>query len=232
ATERSLHITGPFAHNVPNDRQNLVLRAAELFTGTHGARITLEKNLPAAAGIGGGSADAAAALHLLSALWQLPMPDNAALLTLGADVPVCVSGTAMRMTDVGGCLEPISIPSFHAVLINPLIGLSTLGSFRGLKNKGNEPLGKVPGTQNVDEWLEYLAQQRNDLCAPATKIVGEIRGILDALDASAGCALARMSGSGASCFGLYRSQELAENAAQSIRTENPNWWVQPVKLAP
>jgi 4-diphosphocytidyl-2-C-methyl-D-erythritol kinase len=230
ASELSLQVTGQMATDVPLGAGNLILQAAALFASAKGAAITLEKNLPVASGIGGGSADAAAVLHLLSALWQMPMPDEKALLTLGADVPVCVTGVAARMRGIGEDIIPIALPQFHAVLVNPGIEVSTPKVFSALKTKDNQPLAEIPTDGDASQWLTFLCQQRNDLQTPASGFVPAIGEALSLLHQSKGCELARMSGSGATCFGVFTSDKLAAQAAEEISATHPDWWVEQTLL--
>jgi 4-diphosphocytidyl-2-C-methyl-D-erythritol kinase len=227
----TLSISGPFAPGVPGGTGNLVLQAAQTFGADKGAAVTLEKNLPPASGIGGGSADAAAALHVLADLWSLPLPGPAQLLALGADVPVCVAGHPTRMSGIGDVLHPVSsMPQFPAVLVNPGLPVATPDVFRALSQKQNPPLAEMPDQPDPAAWLTWLAGQRNDLQAPACQLVPEIRAVLDALCAMPTCTLARMSGSGGTCFGLFQTAEQAASAAQNLSRNNPDWWVQACTL--
>jgi 4-diphosphocytidyl-2-C-methyl-D-erythritol kinase len=230
ASELSLTVTGPMAADVPKGSDNLILRAAGLFGADKGAAISLEKNLPVASGIGGGSTDAAAALHLLSSLWDMPLPDPKALLALGADVPVCVIGNSARMRGIGEEVTRIATPQIPAVLVNPCVVLSTPAVFKALKKKDNSPLADSSFDGTVSQWMYYLMQQRNDLQEPAHNLVPEIGECICVLTESAGCGLARMSGSGASCFGLYETTDQAQLAARQISANYPNWWVKAMHL--
>ena len=224
----SLSIEGPMSAGVPQDRRNLVVRAAELLddhTG-RGAALHLTKHLPAAAGIGGGSADAAATLKALSAHWGLPLPDDAAV--LGADVPVCLHDLPQRMTGVGEMLVPAGpLPSCWIVLVNPGKPLSTPEVFAGLRTKLNPPMEQVPAFSDFDAFITWLQHQRNDLEEPARRILPEIDTCLAALGDSA---LTRMSGSGATCFGLYDSEASAQRAADCIAADHPDWWTAAARM--
>lgn len=224
----SLTVTGPRAAGVPTDERNLVLKAAALFDTGQGAAITLDKHLPAAAGIGGGSSDAAAALRGLSQLWNLPLPDAPAVLSLGADVPVCLSPRALRMRGVGEeILAGPRLPEqMGLLLVNPGIEVSTPAVFKALARKDNPPLPHPPGWASAAAMAHWLRDQRNDLESPARRLAPVIRQALDAIAATEGCLLARMSGSGATCFGLYDSRAEAEAAAGLIAPAAPHWWVQ------
>lgn len=224
AQRLTLEVTGPMAAGVPTGAANLILRAARLFGPDKGARITLEKHLPHAAGIGGGSADAAAALRGLSRLWGLPLPAPEALLSLGADVPVCLSPAPQIMSGIGERLTPApALPACHAVLVNPRVAVPTGPVFAGLARKENAPL-EAPDWQGFTGFVTWLARQRNDLEPPARAFAPAIGQALDALTGE-DVPLARMSGSGATCFGLCETQAQADAAAGRIAAQNPGWWV-------
>jgi 4-diphosphocytidyl-2-C-methyl-D-erythritol kinase len=216
-----LRVTGPMSEGVPSDGRNLVLKAAALM-GVQ-ADITLEKHLPAAAGIGGGSADAAAVLHALSRLTGRTVPD--AGLSLGADVPVCLAGRAAVMRGIGEVVDPVSVPIMSAVLVNPGVEVPTGAVFNALARKDNPPMEPMSSRSDLIPWL---IRQRNDLEAPACAVQPVIQTVLEALRGCDGCLLARMSGSGATCFGLYSDPTAAKRAAEALR--RPGWWVRAVAL--
>ncbi|WP_425439729.1 4-(cytidine 5'-diphospho)-2-C-methyl-D-erythritol kinase [Planktotalea arctica] len=221
ADHLSLSVEGPLASGVPTDERNLVWKAAELFGHDSGAHISLTKNLPNAAGIGGGSADAAASLLALAELWDVPLPEN--VLDLGADVPVCLAPMALRMHGIGEKLSLVpALPPLWAVLVNPGVALETPPVFNALTVKENPEMECVPDLQSAAEFAGWCALQRNDLQAPAIGLVPVIQDVLNALAPSL---LARMSGSGATCFGLCASAEDAEILANFIRANHPDWWV-------
>lgn len=223
ADDLSLDVTGPFALGIPTDGANLVMRAARLLHPGKGARITLEKNLPPASGIGGGSSDAAATIRALSRLWNEPMPSVAALVRLGADVPVCMSPYLTRMQGIGEVLEPISPPpAWPVVLVNPLVEVPTPAVFGALANKNNAAMPDMPEGNGLLDWLRA---QRNDLQAPAVSLKPVINDVLTALEQGEGCVMARMSGSGASCFAIMHDTTSCEALAGKIRLAHPNWWV-------
>ncbi len=226
ATETSLSVTGRFARGVPTGPDNLVLRAAALLGAT--ARITLEKNLPAAAGIGGGSADAAATLGALSDLYDMPLPDRQRVLTLGADVPVCLMGGQVRMQGIGDELAPITPErmSWPTVLVNPGVSVPTPEVFRRLATKANLPMPDEMLEHIYNEFPDWLGHQRNDLEAPAIAIAPVIRDVLDALRAEPGCRIARMSGSGATCFAIFDEDDQAAEAVEVLRHAHPDWWAE------
>ncbi|MCP5086935.1 MAG: 4-(cytidine 5'-diphospho)-2-C-methyl-D-erythritol kinase [Rhodobacteraceae bacterium] len=223
----SLTIDGPFADGLSGQDDNLILRAARCFQAPTGCAIHLRKNLPIASGIGGGSADAAAALHGLVEHWQLPMRDGPAQLSLGADVPVCVQGQAVRMQGIGEDLLPLpGWPDLPAVLVNPGVAVSTPKVFSALKSKRNPGLsGPLVGLPSQKETVAWLSQNRNDLEPAAIACAPTIGSVLDALRFN-GAELARMSGSGATCFGLYATEAAAQSAAVELQAVHPKWWVQ------
>lgn len=223
----SLEIIGPFASDLDVSDDNLVLQAARLYSDCcQGAAITLTKNLPVASGIGGGSADAAATLRAISQLTGAPLPDDTGL-SLGADVPVCLQEKTCRMQGIGDIITPISrLQKFHAVLACPKTGVATAGVFSTLKNKNNTPVADIQSGQDV---YDFLTQQRNDLEKPSKEQNADINTCLSELSHT-GASLARMSGSGATCFGLYTSDTQAEHAATMLVENYPDWWVKPCVL--
>lgn len=223
-----LRITGPQAGALPVSDDNLVLRAARLMGGQ--AAITLEKALPVASGIGGGSADAAATLRALVRLGRA-LPDAAQVLTLGADVPVCLRGEAVRMQGVGEVLSPVpELPEAWLVLVNPGVGVATPQVFRGLACKDNPPMPDLPPLPSAAALAAFLGQMRNDMEAPALALAPVIGTVKSALAAQPGCLLARMSGSGATCFGLFADSAAASAAAQAVQAAQPGWWVAPARM--
>ncbi|MBN2907526.1 MAG: 4-(cytidine 5'-diphospho)-2-C-methyl-D-erythritol kinase [Rhodobacteraceae bacterium] len=227
ADDLTLTVTGPRAEGVPTDGRNLVLRAAALFGAGRGAAITLDKHLPAAAGIGGGSSDAAAALRGLAGLWGVALPDADRVLTLGADVPVCLAPRALRMRGVGEEItEGPDLPPMGLVLVNPGVEVPTPVVFKALTRKDNPAMPHPPGWSTAAVMAHWLTAQRNDLEGPARAAAPVIGDVLDAISATPGCLLARMSGSGATCFGIYDTRAEAETAAAAIRTTAPTWWVE------
>lgn len=228
----SLTVTGPRAAGVPADRRNLIWRAAELFEQGSGAAITLDKRLPHAGGIGGGSADAAAALRGLSALWQVPMPDDHAVVSLGADVPVCLFGRPARMSGIGERLAALPpLPPLWIVLVNPGVEVPTGAVFKALATPDNPPLPDIPavGWPDAAALAAWLGGTRNDLEAPARALAPAIDAVLAALRAQPGCLMARMSGSGGTCFGLFAQQDAATRAKQALAAA-PGWWVDAAPL--
>jgi 4-diphosphocytidyl-2-C-methyl-D-erythritol kinase len=237
--ELSLKTMGPLAQACGDTSDNLVLKAAMLLA----ARVpdlkvgafTLDKVLPVAAGIGGGSADAAAALRLLSRLNNLALDDPRLLevaLETGADVPVCLLSHACDMTGVGEQLLPLNLPKIPTVLVNPRVPVATRDVFEALGLRNGELL--VGATDVIEspawpedgasiaDWVSELALVPNDLEAPAMRIQPAISDVLSALSATKGALLSRMSGSGATCFALYGKASEAQRAAEKIRKDQPN----------
>jgi 4-diphosphocytidyl-2-C-methyl-D-erythritol kinase len=223
----SLAIGGPFAGALAGEGDNLVLRAAGALAAARGvcpaARLVLEKNLPVASGIGGGSADAAAALRLLARLWGVAPADTALAAALGADVPVCLAGRAARMGGVGDVLSSAPVmPACGLVLVNPGIGVSTPLIFAARSGDFSAPARLPLGWTEFAAFAADLERLGNDLEAPALRLCPSIGTSLAALRAQPGCALARMSGSGATCFGLFANAAAADVAASALR--RPGWW--------
>lgn len=226
----SLGVTGPFAAGLAGEADNLVLRAARLLAQAggvrEGARLTLRKELPVASGIGGGSADAAAALRVLARLWRLDVPaaEMAALaLRLGADVPVCLARRPARMSGIGDVLASLpDVPACGLVLVNPGVAVATRDVFRGRTQGFSGPLELPARWPDAASLVAALATTGNDLEVPAIALVPAIADVMAALRERA-CLLARMSGSGATCFGLFASAGDAQTAA--ARLARPGWWV-------
>jgi 4-diphosphocytidyl-2-C-methyl-D-erythritol kinase len=240
--ELSLKTMGPLAQACGEASDNLVLKAAMLLAARApdlkvGA-FTLDKVLPVAAGIGGGSADAAAALRLLARLNNLALDDPRLLevaLETGADVPVCLASHACDMTGVGETLMPLNLPIIPCVLVNPCVPVATKDVFEALGLRNGELLVGAtdvlratdwpePGA-SVEDWVEALAASSNDLEEPATRIQPAIGKVVAALSTTNGAWLVRMSGSGATCFAIYENTADAGRAAEKIRLDHPGWWV-------
>lgn len=229
----SLAVEGPLGGGVPAGPENLVLRAADLLRRAVrrpdlGARIELNKVLPAAAGLGGGSSDAAAALRTLNALWNLELPLEALRdlgVRLGADVPVCVGRGPAMMSGIGEVLEfAPALPPFWMVLVNPSVPVATGAVFAGVR--GFTPPAPVPnGPMDLPSLIRWLSERGNDLEQPARALAPAVGDALASLRNAPGCWLARMSGSGATCFGLFAQARTAETAAASIARSAPHWWV-------
>lgn len=238
ARDLTLKVMGPFAPGVPLDDDNSVLRAAHALRAaggvTQGAAITLTKRLPHAAGLGSGSADAAAALRVLADLWniRLPDPQDPLVLELGADVPACLAGPGpLRMRGIGEDLSPAPpIPGCAMVLVNPRVEVPTHAVFRGLAEKTNPPLAPEPDWNTRDGFLDWLALQRNDLGPPAAELAPEIIRALTLLERTPGIVHVVMSGSGATCVGLTSDMGTAQRAARSIQVSEMGWWVAPAPI--
>ncbi|RGP38145.1 4-(cytidine 5'-diphospho)-2-C-methyl-D-erythritol kinase [Pseudotabrizicola alkalilacus] len=225
----SLQIAGPQAAELPVQDDNLVLRAARVMGMT--AAITLDKQLPVASGIGGGSADAAATLRALARLGQKPLPADRDVLALGADVPVCLHGRAVRMQGVGEVLTPVPpLPEAWLVLVNPRVAVATPEVFQGMTYKANAPMPEVPRLPSVTALAAFLHAMRNDMEASALALAPVIGAVRLALRAQPGCLLARMSGSGATCFGVFGDGPTARTAAREITAAYPGWWVAPARM--
>lgn len=218
----TLQVTGPMAAGVPTDTRNLVLAASALMRVP--AAFTLDKHLPAAAGIGGGSADAAAALRLLARLAGRALPVQPEM--LGADVPVCLVLRAVRMRGVGEALDPLPLPALPCLLVNPRVAVPTGAVFSALTRKENPAMPvRIPPLATPRAAAAWLAQQRNDLQAPAIGIQPVIGTVLATLEALPGALMARMSGSGATCFALFGDEAAARAAAADLEAARPEWWV-------
>lgn len=232
ALETTLAITGPFAASIPATAENLVLRATQLIpTQTHFA-FTLHKALPPASGIGGGSADAAAALRAIAEFAPSEAAAQEYLATatekaglLGADIPVCIASESARMRGVGEQLCSVKIPPCWITLINPGVAVPTPAVFKALAQKPNPPMPDIlPHWENARTLALWLHHQRNDLQPPAIATAPIIAEVLAALAQQPGALIARMSGSGATCFALFDTKARAAAAADQIRTSHPNWW--------
>ena len=241
--ELTLKTVGPLAMACGELSDNLVLKAAgllgevvpELKTGA----FVLDKILPVAAGIGGGSADAAAALRLLARLNDLSLDDERlqeVALEVGADVPVCLASRACDMTGVGEKLLPLTPPRMPSVLVNPCVPVATRDVFEALGLRHGElrigasdvvmemPSWPEEGS-SIDDWVAALTDGANDLEAPAIRIEPLIGEVLSALSGTEGVRLSRMSGSGGTCFAIFTDDKQAKNAARKIQRERPEWWV-------
>ena len=231
AEDFSLSLTGPFAVALEGETDNLVLRAGRALARWEGmrpaARLILEKNLPVASGIGGGSANAAAALRLLSRFWNLDIPRAdllAIAVRLGADTPVCLGSRPTRMSGIGDILSEAPVPPRCGILlVNPGVSLATKDVFAVRGGAFSPPDALLP-----EAWLSAatmssdLSRLRNDLEAAAIGLCPAIAAVLAAMGETYGCLLARMSGSGATCFGIYPSAEAARAAATVL--SRPGGW--------
>lgn len=227
----ALDVTGPFAADL--EGENLITRALALLGVS--ARVTLEKNLPVASGIGGGSADAAAAMIGVNELLKLGF-DRATLAekgaALGADLPACVRGKPAFMTGTGETLTDASVPDLHAVLVNPGVALSTGAVYRKFDEQGGdaELSNENPRWRNRDEAIAALVQMRNDLETPACALAPIIGYVRARLSQDSNVLLARMSGSGATCFALVDNHDNAMNLAGVLQDEHASWWIRAARL--
>jgi 4-diphosphocytidyl-2-C-methyl-D-erythritol kinase len=237
-----LKISGPLAQACGDTSDNLVLKAARLLAervaNLKAGSFSLDKVLPVAAGIGGGSADAAAALRLLAQLNGLALDDpriiEVAQLT-GADVPVCVRSLACVMTGVGETLQPLNLPKMPCVMVNPCVPVATRDVFNALGLRHGELLVGATDVllqdrwpeegSSLEDWVEALAASSNDLEAPAMRVQPVVGEVISALSATNGAWLTRMSGSGATCFAIFENTADAQRAAEKIRGHRPGWWV-------
>lgn len=240
--ELTLTATGPLAAGCGETSDNLVLKAARLLSDAvpdlRSGAFTLEKVLPVAAGVGGGSADAAAALRLLARLNGLALDDPrlvAVALKTGADVPVCLAGQACVMTGVGEQLTPLSIPALPCVMVNPRVPVATKDVFQALGLKPGDlrvGIGDVlrapawpEAGASIADWVAALEQVVNDLEQPALQVQPVIADVLATLGTCPGALLARMSGSGATCFAVFASAGEAQAAGRQVAADHPDWWV-------
>jgi 4-diphosphocytidyl-2-C-methyl-D-erythritol kinase len=231
APELRLSLEGPFGTALAGS-DNLVLAAARLMDPAGGAALRLVKQLPVASGMGGGSSDAAAALTGLSRLWQCPMPETERLLALGADLPVCLAPGPSFVGGIGEQLEPAPpLPRFYMLLANPRRPLPTAEVFRRFAGPFSRPARWRDSPADAEQLARLLDERGNDLTEPAMSMLPEIGDLLGAISGSPGCLIARMSGSGASCFGLFAAADEAAKAAAAIQVTQPHWWVRATAIA-
>ncbi|MBT3766235.1 MAG: 4-(cytidine 5'-diphospho)-2-C-methyl-D-erythritol kinase [Rhodospirillaceae bacterium] len=238
STEITLTTEGPFADQIPAGPDNLVLKAAYLLANhagiIEGAKIILDKNLPVASGIGGGSADAAATLSALSKLWGLSLSENdlAKLgLTLGADVPMCVKGRALFVGGIGeDFADAPKMPEAALVLVNPLKPVSTPAVFKE-RTGAFKSEGRFEGpVRDAAHLAELLSTRTNDLADAARRLEPQVGNVLDEVASLPGVLLTRMSGSGGTCFGLFQGIDSAAQAAKTLGKAQPGWWVKAAPL--
>lgn len=235
----SLAIEGEYAPLLIEDtHHNLVMRAAtelRFRSGCNeGAKIQLTKNIPIAAGLGGGSSDAGATIEGLCKLWKIygidDIKKNIAIV-LGADVPMCIKPQTSFVQGIGEKTSPVSMDfDLYAVLVNPNIPLLTKDVFRAFDQGYAQSTPCPQSFKNLDTLISFLAQKNNSLAAPAQKLVPDIEQMQQALSATLGCKLTRMTGSGATCFGLYAEEGHAQAACEEIKATFPNWWAIATKL--
>ena len=238
----ALSLDGATAETAGPTQDNLVLKAARLLqervSGLRVGRFHLRKSLPVAAGLGGGSSDAAAALRALARENALALDDprlQEAARGCGADVLVCLDPHARIMTGIGDVLGPtLATPPLHAVLVNPRVAIATPAVFARLglakgERTGSGPSPALPGGGNAEEIIAALRSGRNDMQTAAQEIGPIVGDVLAALDES-GASLARMSGSGATCFGLFENRGASQSAAATLSQTHPAWWIRPTTL--
>ena len=233
----SFEIAGPFADGLEADESNLVYRAIRAFAEKTGIQVTgrfvLTKKLPLASGIGGGSADAAAALRLLARLHPDALSAEAMkeiALSLGADVPACLVSKSLRMQSVGEKITPLEFGfSLYLLLVNPGISVATALIFNDLKDSAfsfSSERQMPARIDTPDQLLSLLKNSSNDLQQPACQRVPEVAALIDKIAGRASCLYAAMSGSGATCFGLFETQEAARVAGQNISMDSKNYWIE------
>ena len=230
-----LEVSGQFSGQVPRGTDNLVLAAAEALrsrTGaTFGARLRLTKNLPAGAGIGGGSSDAAAALTLLNRIWKagLDLPGLMEIgRAIGADVPMCMHAQSLRALGTGDLIRPWpNAPAVPIVIVWPARPVSTASVFAAIASSDNPPIPdrQVATVATLDELVALLACTRNDLTEAACAIEPSIGDVLATLRSRENCLISRMSGSGSACIGIFPNEADAESTASEIAAAYPDWWV-------
>ncbi|PLP59759.1 4-(cytidine 5'-diphospho)-2-C-methyl-D-erythritol kinase [Mesorhizobium loti] len=241
ADEDRFSISGRFAGLVPTDETNMVLKARDALRHHVGAEnaptvaISLEKNLPVASGIGGGSSDAAAALRALASTWKLDI-DEAQLtrigFSLGADLPMCLKAQPLLARGAGETISTVAeFPALGLVLVNPGVAVTTADVFRSLANRDNEALPPLPKTIDFHSLRGWLEATRNDL-ETAAETIAPLIGKAKASLLQADAAFVRMSGSGATCFGLFETGNVAKRAAASIRSRHPDWFVAATRSMP
>ena len=236
-----ISVRGPLAGQLSESPEtNLVYKAAQILTELtdipKGAKITVSKNIPVAAGLGGGSADAAAAIQALCKLWNIGLEDRVLAtiaLSLGSDVPACLLSKTAQISGFGEILKPV--PEFpknlHLVLVNPGIKLLTKSVYEGFRGpfKGTKSISLFP--TNPTNLPAFLQQCSNDLSESAKELCPDIIEVLDALESCTGCYLARISGSGPSCFGIFPNAKVANLAALQIARRKTDWWVKATTAA-
>lgn len=217
----SCEVSGAYADAVPQ-QDNSLLRAARGM-GVTGGRFHLHKYLPVGAGLGGGSGDAAAVIRLLVERQRLAKPPAGDVVALGADVPVCLYGRPAWVTGIGECLAPVALPfvSVPVLLVNPGVPVATPEVFRMFREEGAvfaEEIGTMPHVKSVEDWCAWLRGATCNMLEPfAARLCPEVEAVRRELEGMEGCLLARMSGSGATCFGLFADDASCRRAAEAVR---------------
>jgi len=233
-----LKINGQFADYIKPDNNNLVIKAALLLAKASGieptGNITLTKNLPVSSGIGGGSADAAATLRALTELWDIQIStDSLSSLAeeLGADVPICLKGVTSIVTGIGEKITPVpKLPNFWLVLVNPNVLVSTAEVFSAFRGKFliTQPFNTQQ--KSIDKLVNSLSQYKNNLTPASVSIAPVIKDVLEALRSTENQLLSRVSGSGATCFSLFKTKSHADAAAKELALKYPNWWIKATSI--
>ncbi len=238
ARQDRFEIAGPYADGLSADASNLVVRARDLLRERFGGdpvEIVLDKMLPVASGLGGGSSDAAATMRALACVWGLdhgPTDLAALALRLGADLPMCLAARPLVARGIGEVIEPLGgFPALDIVLVNPGVPVSTPAVFAGLARRDNGALPAAAGLTTAEAVCAYLDATRNDLQAPAIAVCPLIADVLNALRAETPL-LARMSGSGATCFAIFPDRTATARAASRIAARHPDWFVLATRTLP
>ena len=226
-------LTGEFSGSI-NVQENSILQALKLFGNglTDRFSINLEKNLPIGAGLGGGSADAAAVIRFITNNSKHLMPSYKVLSKIGAAIPSCVLSVASRVVGIGELVRPLDMSEINlwVVLVNPDIFVSTGSIFEEVTEKYNQPLESFIDLSSTDQFIDYLKRQRNDLQTISIKKHPEINKVLNTIEETEDVLLSRMSGSGSTCFGLYRNQDIAKKAVTYISKKSYKWWIKFSKI--
>ncbi len=235
AREFLLVANGPFSQVLPPASKNIIHSALRLFEGRGtDFKVSLEKSIPVSAGLGGGSTNATSALRLAANYLGCPLPvDIQKLVAIGSDLPVCLTGKPSIVRGLGEELTILDrFYEFPVLLVNPNKPVQTKEVYRQLSEVDNPPQTPYPVKGNNGDVLTWLKEQRNDLESPAILLCPEIKNILSGLREQEGCVLARMSGSGGTCFGIFQTMEQATGAGREIKLQAPEWWVQPTRILP
>jgi 4-diphosphocytidyl-2-C-methyl-D-erythritol kinase len=238
ATNFDLQLSGEFSNAVASGEENIALKAARKLARyanyDSGVSMHLEKNIPVGAGLGGGSADAGAALRGVRDLWNCPVSDSELqelALSLGSDIPACVMSRACQVRGVGEWLIPVFItPEVWVLLVNPRIELLTAQVYRNYTGAFRKEISLPERINSFDELIALLTPVTNDLQEPAISMVPDIAKVITAIESTEGCRISRMSGSGATCFGLYESKDALMTAAREVEEAHPKWWCKATKL--
>lgn len=237
APDITVTVKGEYAHLL-SAHDNIVMKAAlamqKHFKIKTGAAIILHKDIPVGAGLGGGSADAAATIRLLLRLWKINAPQNDLLsiaLSLGADVPACLQSIPLYLNGIGDITEPApKLPKLHILLVNPSKPLLTKDVFTEHRKGFSKPAARPKDFLSRNDLTNFLERTRNDLQDTAITLMPEIATVLSELKANEECMIARMSGSGATCFGLFGKRMAMENFALQLSNNHPDWWVRSANI--